>query len=508
MIIKNNELIIALDFGTSNLKGAVFDIYGKEYAFESIGYSLYTPADSIVEIDVGLYWNNIISILKKLSEKLGKKAKNVIAIGTSSHGETIVPIDNNGNPLRNAIVWIDTRTTSEVEEIASHFNPEDTFKITGCPEADTSWPATRILWIRKNEPDIFQKTYKFMLLEDYLIYKLTGKFVGEASVYSSSYYYDIVNYTYFEPMLDFLKINKDKLPEVLMPGTEVSKIKEEVAKITGLPKDVKIIIGAMDQICGAVGAGNIYKGIVSETTGSCFAMVITIDKPIFDYNYKLPCTPHACKGTYALMPYSPTGGIVLKWFKDKFCQEEQRLANKKNKSVFKIMDEMAAEVPAGSEGLIMLPFLTGALFPEFNPNARAVFFNFSINHTKAHFIRSILESIGYLMQNYLESVKKLNIDIEKIISIGGGASSNLWCQIKSDMAELKIEVPKYTETALLGSAILTFVSLGVFKDIEDASKNLIRIKKEFIPDKRNKEIYKYNFKKYKRLYESLKDLYS
>ncbi|MDD5600836.1 MAG: FGGY family carbohydrate kinase [Actinomycetota bacterium] len=503
----NDEIIIALDFGTSNLKGAVFDIYGKEYAFESIEYSLYTPTDSIVENNVDFYWDNIITILKNLSKKLGNKTKNVIAIGTSSQGETIVPIDKNGNPLRNAIVWIDTRTTSEVEEIASHFNPKDMFKITGYPEVDTSWPATRILWIRKNEPDIFQNTYKFLLLEDYLVYKLTGKFVGEASVYSSSYYYDIVNYTYFEPMLDYLKISKDKLPEVLMPGTEVSKIKKEVAKITGLPEDVKIIIGAMDQICGAVGAGNIYKGIVSETTGSCFAMVITIDKPIFDYNYKLPCTPHATKGTYALMPYSPTGGIVLKWFKDRFCQEEQALANKKNKSVFKIMDEMAANVPPGSEGLIMLPFLTGALFPEFNPNARAVFFNFSINHTKAHFIRSILESIGYMMMNYLNSAKKLGIDVEKIISIGGGASSNLWCQIKSDMAGLKIEVPEYTETALLGSAILTFISLGFFKNIKDASKNLTKIEREFIPDKKNKDIYGHNFKKYKRLYESLKDLY-
>lgn len=503
----DNELIIALDFGTSNLKGAVFDIYGQEYAFESIEYSLYTPTNSIVENNVDSYWDNIIAILKNLSKKLGSRAKNVIAIGTSSQGETIVPIDKKGNPLRNAIVWIDTRTTSEAQEITSHFNPEDVFKITGCPEVDTSWPATRILWIRKNEPDIFQKTYKFMLLEDYLIYKLTDKFVGEASVYSSSYYYDIVNYTYFDPMLDFLKINKNKLPEVLMPGTEVSKIKREVAKITGLSEDVRIIIGGMDQICGAIGAGNIYKGIVSETTGSCFAMVITINKPIFDYDHKLPCIPHANKGVYALMPYSPTGGIVLKWFKDRFCQEEQALAKKENRSAFEIMDEMAISVPVGSEDLIMLPFITGALFPEFNPNARAVFFNFSINHTKAHFIRSILESIGYMMQNYLESVKKLGINIEKIVSIGGGASSDVWCQIKSDMAGLKIEVPKYTETALLGSTILTFVSLGLFKNIEDASKNLIKIEREFIPYKKNEKIYKHNFEKYKRLYNSLKDLY-
>lgn len=507
MRLNNDELLIALDFGTSNLKGAVYDIIGKEVAYDSIEYSLYTPSNSIVENDIENYWKNIVIILKNLSKKLGEKVKNVVAIGTSSHGETIVPIDKKGNPLRNAIVWIDTRTTAEAKEIASNFDVEAMFKMTGCPEVDTSWPATRILWMRKNEPDIFDKAYKFLLIEDYLIYKLTGKFVGEASVYCSSYYYDIINFRYIDEMLDFLKIDKNKLPEVLMPGTAISTIKKEVAEATGLPESTQVIIGGMDQICGAIGAGNIYNGLVSETTGSCFAMVITVDKPIFNYDYKLPCIPHASKGTYALMPYSPTGGIVLKWFKDKFCSEEQAAAKEQNKHVFKILDEMAMDVPAGSEGLVMLPFLTGALFPEFNPDARALFFNFSINHTKAHFVRSVLESIGHMMQKYLESADMLGIDIKKVISIGGGASSSLWCQIKSDMTGLRIEVPKYTEMALLGSAMLASVSLGLFKNIKDASKNLVKIENSYTPNKNNRKVYKTNFEKYKKLYEAVKDLY-
>ena len=502
-----DELILALDLGTSNLKGAVYDLNGMEVAFESIEYNLFTPTNSIVENDVNLYWDNILNILINLSRKLGNRKKNVIAIGTSSQGETIVPVDKNAKPLRNAIVWLDTRTTEEVKEISENFNTEDMYKKTGCPEVDTSWPATRILWIRKNEPEIFNKTYKFLLLEDYIVYKLSGKFVGEASVYSSSYYYDVVKYEFITSMLDFLSIRKSKLPEILKPGTVVDKITKEVVEVTGFSADTSVVIGAMDQICGAIGAGNIKRGFVSETTGSCFAMVITTSEPVFNYDYKLPCLPHALLGLYALMPYSPTGGLVLKWFKDQFCSEEQAVAKRENKNVFKILDEMARYIPAGSEGLVTLPFLTGALFPEFNPDARAVFFNFGINHTKAHFIRSILESVGYMMKNYLESANKLGISIEKVISIGGGASSKLWGQIKADMSGLKIEVPQYTEMALFGSAVLASIAVGLFNNISDANKNLVKIKNVFLPEKNHKEIYQESFKKYRKLYTKLKKLF-
>jgi sugar (pentulose or hexulose) kinase len=504
---KNGELIVALDFGTSNLKGAVYDINGAEIAYESVECRLHTPSNSIVENNLNIYWGNIVIILKNLSKKLGSKVKNIVAIGTSSQGETIVPIDKNGDPLRNAIVWIDTRTTVEALEIKQHFSTEEMYRKSGCPDVDTSWPATRILWIKKNESDIFKKTYKFLLLEDYIIFRLTNKFAGEASVYSSSYYYDIIKFEYISPMLDFLGIGKDRLPEVLMPGTIVGNITKEITEITGFPKDVKVVIGAMDQLCGAVGAGNISKGLVTETTGSCFAMVVTSEEPVFNYEQKLPCIPHAVPGLYVLMPYSPTGGIVLKWFKDRFCNEEQILARRERKDIFKIMDDEAAKVPAGSEGLIMLPFITGALFPEYNPDARGVYFNFSINHTKAHFIRAGLESIGFMMKNYLESLDKLGINIEKIISIGGGASSKLWSQIKADISGKVIEIPNYTEMALLGSTILTATALGFFNNISDASRNIVKTKYRFLPNKDNSKIYKDSFKKYKKLYKSLKKLF-
>jgi sugar (pentulose or hexulose) kinase len=507
MRTNKNGLIIALDLGTSNLKGAVYDVNGIEVAFESVEYNLYTPSKSVVENNVNIYWNNILSILKKLAGKLGTRVKEVIAIGTTSQGETIVPIDKNGNQLRNAIVWIDTRSTKEAEEISMSFNIKEMYRKTGYAYVDPSWPAARILWIKKNEPEVFSKTYKFLLLEDYIIYKLTGQFVGEASVYSSSYYYDIVKFEYINSMLDYLGINKGKLPEITKPGSLVGNITEEIAKIIGLNKNTKVVNGAMDQICGAVGAGNITKGIATESSGSAFVMVVTTGEPVFDDKGKLPCGPHAIPGLYVLMPYSSTGGMTLKWFKDVFCMEESRLAKKENKNVFKLLDDLAVKVSAGCEGLIMIPHITGAFFPEYNPNARGIYFGFSINHTKGHFIRAVLEALGFMMKNDIKTLERLGIIIEKVISVGGGAGSKLWGQIKTDICGINIEIPEYTETALLGTAMLTASSMGVYDSIADASSKIMKVKEVFYPDNKNKKIYNENFKKYINIYNNLKDLF-
>jgi sugar (pentulose or hexulose) kinase len=502
----NDELILSIDLGTTNLKSAVFDLKGNEIASEHVEYSLYTPENHIVENNVTYYWDYLVNIIKKITSSIGNKSKNIMAISTSSQGETIVPIGNNGVPLRNAIVWIDTRTVSEAEEIRQNFDIKKMYKKTGCPDVDPSWPATRILWFKKNQSDIFRETYKFLLLEDYIVYKLTGKFFGEASVYSSSYYYDIIDFDYIDEILEFIGIRKNKLPEIVMPGSIVSNVDPSIARYLGLNKNVKVVIGAMDQICGAVGAGNTESGIVTETTGSAFAMVVTTDKPVIEEEYNLPCIPHAVKDLYTLMPYSSTGGMVLKWFKDKFCTEETKIISKKQ-NIFKILDEMAKKISPGSEGLIMLPFITGAFFPEFNAAARGVYFGFGINHNKSHFIRAILESIGYMMRKDLNIMNEMGIKINEIISTGGGASSKLWSQIKADICNRSIKVPEYKECALLGSAIIAATSMGFFTDVNQAIKHTLKIKEVFYPNEKNKQIYDISYNKYLNIYYNLRNIF-
>lgn len=499
--------MMGLDFGTSNIKGAIYDLEGREIAFEAIEYDLYMPSRGIVENDINNYWTIIKKIIEKLLNKIDKKSEKILSIGTSSQGETIVPVDKNGQPLRNAIVWIDTRSMAEADEIRQNFDINEMYEITGQADVDTSWPASRIRWLRKNEPEIFKNTYKFLLLEDYIIYKLTGEFFGEAAVYGSSYYYDIKNFRFIPEMLDFLEIDSSKLPVINKPGTCVGNISEKCAAETGLSIKTKVVAGAMDQLCGAIGAGNVDNYIATETTGSAFAMVVSTTELLHGKESTLPYFVHPVPGMYALLPYSTTGGMVLKWFKDTFCQHEEELLKEKNENIYAAMDKMAEEVPAGCEGMIMIPHLCGALFPEYNYNAKGVYFGIGINSTKSYFIRAILEAIAFMMRQDLDYMKKLKIDVKKIISIGGGAKSSLWCRIKADICEINLEVPEYTETALLGAAVLGATGAGIFKDIKKTAKDLIKIKKIYRPDSGNSAVYRENYHKYIELYKSVEKLF-
>ena len=370
----NKNYLMAIDLGTSTLKVAIFDTEGKIVAANSIEYPLSYPGKDLIENDVEKYWEAIVGLVKKTFKDLADSPSKILAISLSSQAETIVPVGNDIRPLRPAIVWLDGRSSEEAAEIASLFDEDELFNITGMPSSDPMWPASKIKWIENNESEIFKKTFKFLIIEDYIAFRLTGKIFGEATVYNSSYYYDINKLKYYKPMLDYLNITEDKLPEIIYTGTVVGNISSKVSDETGLSIETKFVAGAMDQVAGAIGAGNIREGIATETTGTAFAMIVTTDRPVIDKNDRLPCQLHAIKGKYCLMPFSMTGGMVFKWFKDNFFNTENNNKLSDNE-IYDVLTSEADEISAGSDGLIMLPHITGAFFPENNPKARGVFFS-------------------------------------------------------------------------------------------------------------------------------------
>ncbi len=502
----NKKYLMAIDLGTSTLKVAIFNSDGKIAAASSVEYPLSYPGKELVENDVEKYWEAIAGLVKRSLKDLTSDPSNILAISLSSQGETIVPVDKNINPLRPGIVGLDGRSSKEAVEIASVFDEDELFSITGMPASDPMWPASRIKWIENNEPQVFKKTYEFMLLEDYIAFRLTGKVFGESTIYNSSYYYDINKLKYYKPMLDYLNITEDRLPEIVYTGTVMGNISNKASTETGLSTGTKFVAGAMDQVAGAIGAGNIREGIATETTGTAFAMIVTTDKPVIDKDGRLPCQLHAVKGKYCLMPYSMTGGMVLKWFKDNFFSAGNTSKLSDNE-IYNILTSEASKIPAGSEGLIMLPHITGAFFPENNPKARGVFFGISIDHRRGHFTRAILESIAFMLRRDLEIFSKNNIKIGSIISMGGGAKSSLWNQIKADITGLELLIPENTETALLGAAIIAGMGIGLYENLETATSKVVSIEKKYLPDSKNKSIYDIAYKNYVGLYEKIKDIF-
>ncbi len=491
----NESYLIGLDAGTTSIKGLLISSDGSQETFAQKEYALEYRDGDIVELDPEIYWNTTLYIINQLLTKSGISPDKIRAISFSSQGETLIAVDESGKPLRNAIVWLDNRSEKEAKSIEKYFSRQTLLENTGQPEILPLWPATRILWIRENEPDIFKNVSKFLLVEDYLIYKLTGQYYSEESLVSSTLCYDIQKKKWWDEMLDFLSITPKLLPEVLPSGSPTGRITKESALTTGLSSDTMVITGGYDHVAGAIGSGNIAEGIVSETTGASMAMVVTIDNPVVDIGLNLPCQCHAVPGKYILQPYGQTAGMVLKWFRDEFFEG----------SSYDQMTALAEKVPAGCEGLIMLPHLMGAGSPEFDTQVKGVFAGITPQMGKGHFVRAIMESVACMINRNIDALKKHGIELSEIRALGGGAESDLWNQIKADTTGIPFITLQSRETPCLGAAILAGIGCGLFKGFEEGCNQLVGFKKKYLPESSQHVHYQRVFEKYVRLYGQLKE---
>ena len=446
--------LLGIDVGTTSLKACAFDSSGNILATHTADYSLITEGD-LIEFEPEKYYEICMNAVEKIRGKVGK----IDALSIDTQGETMIVTDDAGNPLRRAIVWLDNRAEAEAGEIEKAFTRKRVYEITGQPEITAGWPASKLLWIKRHEPEVFSRIGKIFMLEDYLIYRLTGRFASERTMQSSTIYFDINSGEWWDEMLSFIGITRDQLPELVGSGEIIGATKDGIA-VAG---------GALDQISGAIGAGIIGEGEASEMTGTTMAIcAVSGSVPEFDPNSKIPCHYHAVKGKYCLLLWSPTAGMALKWFRNTFCPEKS----------FKELDELAKAVPPGSEGLTMLPYLCGSTIPFYNPSAQGVFFGMTLGHSVGHFARSILEAVAFMLKNNLDY---LGGTYETIKTMGGGAMRPLWCQIKADVTGKNLVTLKNTETACLGSAILAGVGIGALESIDSAVRDIVATDKVYVP---------------------------
>jgi xylulokinase len=268
----------------------------------------------------------------------------------------------------------------------------------------------------------------------------------------------------------------------------------------GIRSETVVVTGALDQPAGALGAGNIHPGICSETTGAALAAVVTLEEPLIDPRRRLPCHVHGLPGMrYYLMPWGQTAGLFLKWFRDSLCIDLQGRDN-----AYELLSGEAVSVDPGCDGLIALPHITGAASPEFDPYAKAVFFGISLEHTRGHFIRAIMESVAFLLRKYLELLPELGIEIDSIRSLGGGSRSRLWNQIKADVLGKRVLTVEHSEeSACVGAAMLAAVAVGVFRDLQEAASVMVRPKGEYRPSGETRTAYEVPYRTYLELYDSL-----
>ncbi|WP_346906801.1 xylulokinase [Faecalicatena orotica] len=496
------QLLLGLDVGTTALKVALFDKLGTLLGVSMQEYALETPAVNYVEVDAETYWQAFKNGLDEIMEKYKITAKDHISLAISAQGETLICVDKEGNVLRKAIVWMDNRAVDEAREMKKHFGNEQGYQVTGQVSFEPCWPAPKILWIKRNEPEIFNKTDRFLLVEDYLIYRMTGYFYTEGSLVCSSMYWDITKKCYWKEMLDFIGIREYQLAEVIESATVVDDMLDQVRKELRLPCSVTVATGALDQAAGAIGAGNIKEGMFSETIGAALAICAPVSKPVFDPNRKMPLHYFALPDTYMIHTFT-TGGMTLRWFRDKFCAAEMAIEAQKGADAYDLISNEVSKIAPGCEGLVMLPHLSGSLAPDINSKAKGVWFGFTINHTKSHFARAIMESLAFILRRNLSALKDMGIDVKEVRSIGGGSKSDVWNQIKADVNDITLVTVKSEEAACLGAAILAGVATGVFSSVEDAVGKMIQIKHEYQGQPELKSVYDKNYEMYCRLFYDL-----
>ena len=496
------KLLIGLDIGTTALKAAVFDTAGKLLAVSTQEYDLITPQVNYVEEKGEVYWNAFKHAVADLKEKHPMSEEDEAALAISAQGETIFFLDKDGKDLRNAIVWMDNRAQEEAEFFKEKFGDETCYKVTGQVSFEPCWPASKILWVKNHEPEVFAKTAKFLLIEDYFIYRMTGKFATEGSLVCSSTYWDIIKKEYWPEMLECLGVKEDQLAPVYESGEVVGTIIPEVAEELGLLKNLTVCTGALDQAAGAIGAGNTHEGMFSETIGAALAICAPVARPVFDPNRRMPLHYFANADTYMIHTFT-NGGMTLRWFRDKFCQIEMQAQELGLDDAYNMISKEVSKVPAGSDGLVMLPHLAGSNAPDVNAKAKGVWFGFTLQHTRAHFMRSVMESLGYIVKRNIDSLADMGIEVKEIRSLGGGSKSDVWNQIKSDICQIPLETVNSIEAASLGAAILAEKATGIFKNLNEAADSMVQVKKRTLPNTGNKTVYEDGYEMYRKLFGDL-----
>lgn len=447
---------LGLDIGTTSIKAAVFSGNGERLALRSVDYILDTDSTTgYIEFEPEKYVEMCKQVIDELTAECGK----IESLSVDTQGETLILTDENGVAVCPAIVWLDNRAVKEADEIKSHFGNKRVYEVTGQPEITAGWPASKLLWVKNARPEVFSRVRKIFMLEDYVLYRLTGNFVTEPTIQSSTVYYDVVNGKWWDEMLDFIGIDATMLPKVVKTAT-----------LVGEYKGIKVVSGMLDQIAGTLGAGVTDESKISEMTGTIMAICVMTDKmPEYNPDSIIPCHLHAVDGKYCLILWSSTAGMALKWFKNNFAENFS----------FADLDMLAEKIAPGCDGLTMLPYFTGSTMPKYNPDARAVFSGINLSHTRGHFARAIMEAIAFALKQDLEYVGEDKI--EEIRITGGGAASPLWATIKSDVTGKVLKTLTESETACLGSALAAAVGVGDFASLEDAVDSVVKIKSTYEP---------------------------
>ncbi|GLU98941.1 gluconokinase [Megamonas funiformis] len=490
---------IGVDVGTTGVRAIAYQKDGLSLCSADEFYPLETPYPDWAEQNPEIIYKAIEKVVREVANTLIYKGKNVSGIAISTVMHSFAPANENHELLSNMITWADSRSVGIVNELKKDEALVKGFYERTCCPTHSCYPFLKILWVRKNYPDVFAKMRYIYSLKDYIFEKMTGEWVVDKSSASASGLYNAHKMDWDEEILNYAGITREQLPPVVST-TYQSKLTDSAAQRLNLPENLPVVIGATDGVLVNVGIGAIEDGQLSATIGTSGAIRMLTKTPKVDSLGRTWCY-NLTDDMWVAGGAINNGGIIMRWLRDKVCHYSNHRLEDIDIDPYDLMTLKASKIPAGAEGLLLLPFFTGERAPYWNSELRGMFFGLSLNHSRSHMIRAGMEGICFSLNCVLSALKDFG-QVKDIRVSGSFTKSPLWLQIMADIFGEHITLPQNSEGAAFGAAVLGFIASGEMKDISDTA-NLIKPKKVYKPQAENKEVYEELFDIYSSLYEKL-----
>lgn len=496
------KYIMGLDVGTTGCKAVVFDTYGnvKGYGFRE--YPIICEEPFQAEQDAMLVYNRLIEVMREAIAKSG--AEYIEAISASVQGDATMPVDREYNPLHNMLLGMDYRTTSQCDFLEEHIGNKQAFIKTGMPIHPINTLA-KILWFKDNTPEIFNNTYKFVTYSDFVAARLGGEPVIDLTMASRSMAMDINTNEWSKEILGICGIDPDTLSEIRESGKPCGRLRESLRQELGLKNNPLLITGGHDQPCGAIGAGVIREGMAVDSSGTAevFSTVFTEPK-LNDEMYQsfYPCYLHAAPGLYFTFALNHIGGILLRWFRDTIAYKEVCEAEKQGADFYEYIQRNMKNEPSG---ILVLPHFNGSGTPVCDVNSKGAITGLTLSTKREDIFKGMLDSLTYELKINIETMKNAGLSIDEIRAVGGGAKSPLWMQAKADILGVPVTTLECKESGCLGAAILAAVGSGIYNNVSEAVKHMVKAGKTYYPGA-DKGLYAEKFEAYRKLYPALKNL--
>jgi xylulokinase len=496
------QLLLGIDVGTTSVKAALFDLNGRLEGGASAEYPTHHVRPGWVEQHPEDWWQAVCTAVRQAVGGVPNGRERVVGLAVSAQAPTLIPLDNNGMPLRPALIWMDRRAEAEVGQLVEHLGADEIFHVTG-NRPDPYYVAPKIMWYKNHEPHLLAQTRWYVQINGYINYRLTGTLALDHVHAALLGLRDYTTGEWSAALCEACGVTPEHFPPIFAGHNLQGEVTPEAAELTGLKAGTPVMVGTVDGAAAAVEAGVAEAGIAAEMTGTSTVVLMPNTQAITEPS--LIAMPHALPSIHLLLGAMVATGASLSWYRDQFGLVEQSASALLTVDAFDLLTQQAARVSAGSDGVIFLPYMMGERSPLWHTNARGVLFGLSLSTTRGAVIRAILEGAAFALRHNLHVARQAGVHTSEVRSVGGGTRSPLWNQIKADVLGLPVLLPRASIGAPFGDAMLVGMGLGLYPDILTTLRQFVQIRTVYEPNPDHHALYSELYLVFRNLYNHLRE---